>query len=238
MNTEKNIVLLLMAGKGTRCDKNLPKQFFIVNGKPVFMYIVDVLNSMDSIDDIIIITNPDYLDYTKECCDTKIYRKVYSIITGGNGRSNDIAKGILEAKEIANDNDVIMMYDATHPLVDERGIDDVISAIKEYGAATLAEYQYDTLYSIDPETQQVVEVVPREKIIAGASPEGFLYKTAYDIFTQSSPEVLNTMTSAGALAKAFKLKMKAVPMQEAMNLKITYKLDMEIFKKIAKSYYE
>ena len=44
------------------------------------------------------------------------------------------------------------------------------------------------------------------------------------------------MTSAGAIALAHQIKMVVVP-ASVLNLKITYKGDMELFEKLAQSYF-
>ena len=74
-----------------------------------------------------------------------------------------------------------MMFDTTHPYVDKKGTEELISAIKEYGGATLGQRQFDTCYKID-ENDILTEVIPRQELVSGASPEGFIFKTIYDIY--------------------------------------------------------
>lgn len=231
---QKNILLLMMAGNGTRFNYDVPKQFYLIEKKPIFIYILEKLLKVKSITNIIILTNPNYLDYTNDWIDDN--KKIYKVIAGGNGRSQDILAGLTIAKEIAEDNDNILIYDITHPFVDENGINKVIEAINNYGAATLAEYQHDTIYSINEETNIVEAVIPRAKVIAGASPEGFKFKQIYNIFKNTPKEKLDTLTSAGAVALANNISMVSVETGE-INLKITYRSDMDIVEKIFKVYF-
>lgn len=234
---QKNILLLMMAGNGTRFNYDVPKQFYLIEGKPIFTYILDKLLKVDSITNIIILTNPKYFEYTNNWINNDKNEKIYRVVAGGNGRSQDILAGLEVANEFAKDNDNILIYDITHPFVDKNGIDKVIDAINKYGAATLAEYQHDTVYSIDEKTNVVEAVIPRAKVIAGASPEGFKFKQIYDIFKNTPKEKLDTLTSAGAVALANDISMVAVETEE-INLKITYRSDMNIVEKIFKVYFK
>lgn len=223
-----NIVLLMMGGSGIRCGAPIPKQFVKVKDKPIFSYILKGLDKLNDIDNIIIVVHKDWIDYTQKSCEELGIKKVYGVVEGGSTRSESVLNGLNKAKEIAADDDIVMMIDTTHPYVDKQGISDLIKAVKECGGATLGQRQYDTCYRID-ENDMLVEVIPRQEIVSGASPEGFLFKTIYDIYNNSTKEELDKMTSAGAIAIAHNVKMKICTLN-TLNLKITYPNDLEILK--------
>jgi len=228
-----NILFFMMAGRGTRFGHQMPKQFYDIEGKPLFKYILEDLVNVDKIDKIVVITNPEYYKFTVEnMVDSK---KIYSILKGGNGRSKDILTCLNDIKEIASKRANILIYDATHPFVDEKGINEVIKNLNEnYDAVTLAEFQYDTTYTIDPNTNIVKTLTPRSEQIAGASPEGFKFNVIYDIFKNATEEELDKMTSAGSIALKNNIDMLAVK-TDVINLKITYQNDIEIIKRLIKS---
>lgn len=223
-----NIALLMMGGSGIRCGAPIPKQFVKVKDKPIFSYILKGLDKLNDIDNIIIVVHKDWIDYTQKSCEELEIKKVYGVVEGGSTRSESVLNGLNKAKEIAADDDIVMMIDTTHPYVDKQGISDLIEAVKECGGATLGQRQYDTCYRID-ENDMLVEVIPRQEIVSGASPEGFLFKTIYDIYNNSTKEELDKMTSAGAIALAHNVKMKICTLN-TLNLKITYPNDLEILK--------
>lgn len=228
----KTHLLLMMAGNGTRFGNEVPKQFVLVKDEPIFIYILKQLNKIKEIDDITLITNPKYINETENWVKEYDIDKICKIISGGSGRSKDILKGLDEYKDI-NDDDNILIYDATHPIVDKEGCIKVIENLEKYDAVTLAEFQYDTTYKMDKDTHIIKEVVPREEIIAGASPEAFKFKIIYDIFKNANDEELKQMTSAGAIALKNNLKMIAIQTDQ-VNLKITYKADYNNFLKVIK----
>lgn len=230
-----NILVLAMGGSGTRLGSSIPKQYIEINNIPIFGYILEKYNRMDFIDKIVIISNEQWIDYVEKHVETLKASKVYAVVAGGDNRNSSIKNGFKVIKKFAKDEDVILFHDATHPYVDEEGTKQVIEAIKEYGAATLASYNYDTVYNKNEENT-ITEVVPRNNIIAGASPEGFQFKYIYPIYANASEEELEKMTSAGAIALAHNIKIKVVECSY-LNLKITYKRDLEIFKKLVNTYF-
>lgn len=224
----RNIVLLMMGGSGIRCGAPVPKQFVEINNKEIYSYILDGLDRLESIDDIIVVVHSDWISHVEKYCAEANLKKVYGVVAGGSTRSESVLNGLVKAKEFASDDDVVMMIDTTHPYVDEKGICELSDAVREYGGATLGQRQYDTCYRID-ENDMLTQVIPRQEIVSGASPEGFLFKTIYDIYTNSTKEELDKMTSAGAIALAHNVKMKVCTLN-TINLKITYPQDLEILK--------
>ena len=233
----KNIVLFMMGGSGTRFGEKVPKQFTVLGTKPIFIQILKQLNRVKVIDEIVIITHPDYLEYTSNMIKENKIKKIVKIITGGNGRSKDILAAMEEVKDTCNAEDNVLMYDATHPFVDVEGFTKVVEMINKYRAATLAEFQYDTTYIINENDKTIENVIPRTKVIAGASPEGFKFGEIYDIYKKTPTDELNNLTSAGAIALANNIEMYAVE-TEIPNLKITYKKDMEIVRQLSEYYFD
>lgn len=229
-NTTKNIALLMMGGIGNRCKQDKPKQFVEINNKAIFAYILKDLDKLNCIDEIIIVVHKNWLQYTENICNKMQLNKLYAIVTGGETRSESVLNGLIKASEFANEEDIVMMYDTTHPYVDEEGIKEMIEATKEYDGVTLGQRQWDTCYQID-ENDILTAVIPRKEVVSGASPEGFKFKIIYDIYKNSSKEELEKMTSAGAIALAHNVKMKVCTLN-TINLKITYPTDLEILKHI------
>lgn len=232
----KNILLLMMGGSGTRFGADIPKQFVQVNGKPVFSYIVEKYAKLHLVDDITIVCHPSWIDYTQNWVENLGFDVPFRVTAGGDCRSASVRNGLVAARPIADDDDVVLIHDATHPYVDEEKLPAVEEATRTYGGATLGECQYDTVYGFDEETGLLDRVIPRQTVVSGASPEAFLFGRIYGIYTQTPDDQLEKFTSAGALALANDIPMKVIP-TDLINLKITYKKDMEVFEKLFHDYY-
>lgn len=230
-----NIVLLMMGGSGTRFGADIPKQYTLINNQPIFSYILKEYLKMEEIDKIIIVTNSAWNDYVKEWRDKLSDCKRTLVTNGGASRSESVLNGLKTASVFAGENDVILIHDATHPYVDKKGTREIITAVNTVGGATLGACQYDTCYLMDAD-QKLTQVIPRQFLVSGASPEAFRFGDIYRIYTEASHDELEAMTSAGAIALANGIEMKVIP-ANMLNLKITYPSDMELFKCLCNSYF-
>lgn len=230
-----NYLLLMMGGSGTRLGADRPKQYIEIDGIPIFFYILRSYNKLDCIDEIIIVSNEMWIDYVQKWIDSLEINHPISIVAGGETRSHSVYYGLKSISNRAKDDDIVLFHDATHPYVDEPGTIKVIDAIEEYGGATLGAFQYDTVYRMNEEGF-ITDVIPRQELVAGASPEGFKFGEIFPIYDQSNDDELESMTSGGALALEYGIKMKTIE-AKVINLKITYPQDLEIFKKTIHSYF-
>ena len=221
-----NIVLLMMGGVGQRVGAPIPKQFISIEGKPIFAYILNGLNKSPHVDKIVVVTHSDWHPIVHEWIEKLGAEKVYSVVSGGNTRSESVLNGLISASDIASSDDIVMMHDATHPYVDDKGIKELIEAVKAYGGATLGQRQFDTCYKIGSD-DILEEVIPRQYIVSGASPEAFYFGQIYKIYKESDPKVFEKMTSAGAIALVNGIKMKVCTLH-TLNLKLTYAEDLEL----------
>lgn len=224
-----NHLLLMMGGCGTRFGADRPKQYVLVNDKPLFSYILEKLNEVKILDSITIVSHFEWIEYVEKWC-KQILKIPFNIVEGGDNRSQSVKRGLESLVSFANDDDVVMIHDATHPYVDGIGMEKIVEAVKKYGGATLGKRSYDTVYRIDKDGC-INSVEPRELIYAGASPEAFVFKNIFKIYAESSDEELKQMTSAGALALSNGIPMKVIETDE-LNLKITYSNDLELFMRI------
>ena len=231
-----NYVFLMMGGCGSRFGADIPKQFVEVNGKPVFSYLIDKYSSFESISEIVCICHKEWTDFTSEWVQNSHCDVECLVVEGGSSRSESVKNGLKAISEFAKDEDVVLIHDATHPYVDDENLSKVIYAARRKGGSTLGAKQYDTVYGISPETGSLEKVIPRETVVTGASPEAFLYGRIAPIYETTPLDELEKFTSAGAIALANDIEMEIIP-TNLINLKITYRNDMEIFKRLFYGYY-
>lgn len=231
-----NILMLMMGGKGERFGADIPKQYTIVEGKPIFAYIIEKYCLVKEIDSIVLISHKDWIDFVSQWLNKIHVSRPYHVVPGGPTRSESVLNGLQKVKQISfKEDDIVLIHDATHPYVDITGTYEIIQAAKSFGGATLGGCQYDTMYLTDHDNM-ISKVIPRENIVSGASPEAFLLKKIYQIYDSSTEEELKQMTSAGAIALSHGIQMKVIP-SNILNLKITYPSDLELFKRLAKNYF-
>ena len=71
-----NIAILLAAGSGSRMGLDEPKQFIMVNSKPLFLYALETLNAHKDIDKILVTTSKEHLKDVKDICEKHHMDKV------------------------------------------------------------------------------------------------------------------------------------------------------------------
>ena len=222
-----------MGGSGSRLGSEIPKQFIPVEDTPLFLPIVQAYDTMPEIHKIIIVSHATWVDKVAHW--TSSIKKITDIIPGGNSRSESVKNGLLAASKISNAEDIILFHDASHPYIDREGTQKVIKEATKYGAATLANFNYDTVYKINA-AGMVAEVLPRTQVVNGASPEAFQLGLILPLYQHATPDELEKMTSVGALALSKNIPMKFVQ-TDILNLKITYQRDLNLYKKLSPSYF-
>ena len=231
----KNILMLMMAGKGTRLGADCPKQYIEIDGIPIFAYILYGYAKTKQIDAFVFVVQPEWALYVTKWIRRLGLEDQCLVAAGADERSLSVRNGILAAEKIAEKDDVLLIHDATHPYVDVTGLKEIIRAVHELGAATLAQGEYDTVYRRTSDNL-LQQVLPRQEVVSGASPEAFRFGLIADIFRTEDDESLRRMTSAGAIALACQIPM-AVVESDVLNLKITYPRDLELMKKLIHTYF-
>lgn len=234
MDMNKNYFLLMMGGVGSRFGADRPKQFVEVNGKPVFLYILKELNKLEYIEGIVVVCHESWIDYVNEQIGNE-FAKVLNVVPGGDCRSKSVYNGLKEIHKYADDKDNVLIHDVTHPHLDKIKLPELIEKVNEFGAATLSTSIYDTCY-IKNNDGFIEKIIDRKTIAVGASPECFKFGIIFPIYDNASDEELEKMTSAGAILVNNGKKMATVE-SDLLNLKITHKNDMELFKILCDSYF-
>ncbi len=222
------VLLLMMGGSGTRFGASRPKQYIEIDGIPLFVHILQPYFQNGVADRAVIVCHRDWIDYAIDVCGKLGYGDKVTVVPGGDTRSESILNGWKKLCEDTCSEDVIMIHDATHPLVDVKGA--VLARDKAYecGAATLGSRIWDSTYLVGGD-EKLGSSISRSSLIVGASPECFRLDILSSLIGKSTMEDLQSATSIGALA----LK-KGVPVHyietDVLNLKITFKTDLELFK--------
>lgn len=227
---------ILAGGKGTRMQSDLPKQFLLLNGKPIIIYSVEQFLKNERIDKIIIVCISDYIEYLQNLLKRYLRdtRKI-DIVEGGTTRSNSVIIGCnyIIDKYGLNDNDVVIIHDSVRPFITQKIINDNIDSVLKYGAVGTAIPVTDTIFeSFD--NRKIINIPIRKNLYQAQSPQSFNLKKLVKLFEKLSEQEKHELTDS---CKIFTLNREEVKIVDGdiTNIKITYAIDLEIAKAIINS---
>ena len=224
----KTIAIILASGIGSRLGESIPKQFLKIRGKSILEYSIRVFNNNSQIDEIIIVSHPDYIIKVEEIVKNSNFQKVSKIIPGGSTRQESSSNGI---NSVLYKNAKVLIHDAVRPFVTDRIINDCIKALNEYKAVNVAIESSDTIIEIDSEN--CVKNIPQRKFLRRVqTPQGFdlqIIKKAHEL---ASKQENISFTDDCGLVQEFKLTKIKIIQGEESNIKITYPNDIKLAENI------
>lgn len=220
----KVAAIIVAGGVGSRMNSDIPKQFVDVLGKPIISYTINSISKCDAIDEIIIVTLPDYLVFCKDIVDVFGFKKVSKIICGGATRQESVYNGL---KEIGDDVDIVVIHDGARPLIDTDTVAKCISAACEYGCSAAGVKMKDTVKVVN-DNCFIEYTADREKLWQVQTPQVFKKDIIYSLHTQAAENGFSA-TDDCILAENAGYK---VMMVEGLyeNIKITTPQDIFIMK--------
>ena len=224
----KTIVIILASGIGSRLGLEIPKQFLEIQGKTVLERSIKVFNSNDNIDEIIVVSHPDYILKTQEIVNKGGYKKVVKIIEGGSTRQESSLNGLSSISEV---DAKVLIHDAVRPFVTDRIINDCIESLKKYDAVNVAIESSDTIIEIDDDN--CIKNIPQRRLLKRVqTPQGFnlkIIKKAHQLAMQKKDLFF---TDDCGLVQEFKLAKIKIVNGDENNIKITYPSDIKLAENI------
>ena len=224
----KYYALILASGTGSRTGLNIPKQFYKINNKTILEYSINAFESHNSINEIIVVSNPDFIDLTKKIISENHYSKVTKIVSGGLTRQESSAIGINEIDEVDSK---VLIHDAVRPFVSQEIIDRCINALNNYNAVNVAIESSDTIIEID--TNNIIKKVPERKTLRRCqTPQCFSTELIRKAHKLAENDKNNIATDDCGLILRYNLSDIFVVKGSENNIKITYPSDLKIAENI------
>ncbi|MGC8578725.1 MAG: 2-C-methyl-D-erythritol 4-phosphate cytidylyltransferase [bacterium] len=222
----KVTAIIPAAGRGMRLGFAEPKQFIKLNKKPVLIYCLEVLDTVEEINEIIISLQPSEVDRVKKLIKQFKIKKVVDLVNGGKERIDSVRNAFTRITST----DYVLVHDSVRPFITNRIVKDVLMAGISHGAAISAIPVTDTVKLADRDL--IVKTLDRKGLWLAQTPQVFKYEVlarAYKEYEKHPVEI----TDESGLVELLGIKVKIVP-GSIFNIKITKKEDMMLAQLIAR----
>ncbi|HEV8051966.1 MAG TPA: 2-C-methyl-D-erythritol 4-phosphate cytidylyltransferase [Parachlamydiaceae bacterium] len=219
----KTSAILLAGGIGQRMHSTTPKQFLVLDQKPVACYSFELFLEMPEIDEIIVVCLEDF----RELFNSTHSHKQVSFALPGERRQDSVFNGLQAASH-----DLICIHDAARPFIDKEIVSNALEAGKQYGAAAIGMPVKFTVKEIDPENF-VIKTPDRSNVWEIQTPQVLQRHILTEGFNYANLHKL-TVTDDVSLAELIGKPVKLVEGSH-INLKMTFPNDLTIANHILKT---
>lgn len=220
-------VIIVAAGLGKRMKSNINKQYILLKDKPIVARTIEKFEQNECIDEIIIVTKEDEVDYCKINIVKKYdFKKVKDIVVGGKQRQDSVYNGLQSCSE---DSKVVLIHDGVRPFIKNQEITDIIKQTLESRACVTGVRVKDTIKVVDSDNN-IIDTPNRENLWAVHTPQSFLYDIILDAHEKCKSEGWN-VTDDSMLVEKVGIKVKMIE-GSYDNIKITSPEDLYVAESI------
>ncbi|MBX2888737.1 MAG: 2-C-methyl-D-erythritol 4-phosphate cytidylyltransferase [Ferruginibacter sp.] len=219
----KKFAVIVAGGKGLRMNHPVPKQFHLLNGKPVLYYtILAFLKAYNDMEVILVLPDNNTL-VGKEIIDAYFGYSRVRIVVGGSTRFHSVKHGL----SLVEEESVVMVHDAVRCMVSPELIRRCYEATIQFGSAVPVIDMADSLRWVDDEGNKPLD---RSKVKAVQTPQAFYSKIILPAFQIDYKE---RFTDEASVVEEFGMSVNLIQGEEK-NIKLTTPADFiyaEIFLK-------
>lgn len=217
----KKYAVIVAAGSGARMGGATPKQFMLVNNKPVLYYTLQTFLHAFADIQIILVLPVDYLSMGQEITDAYFDKEKIRITAGGDTRFQSVKNGL----QLVEDDSIIFVHDGVRCLLTERLIHRCYASAVETGTAIPVIASKDSVRIVHDDGNDAID---RNKVMLVQTPQTFHSKILLAAFQIDYKE---KFTDEAAVVEAYGLKVALIEGEEH-NIKITRPIDLLIAERI------
>lgn len=222
--------LIIAGGVGERTGNKVPKQFLNVFDKPIIIYTLEAFQRHEEVDAITVVCLDGWREFLKTYCQQFGISKLVSVVGGGVNGQNSIYNGITEISTRCKDDDIVMIHEATRPLVSADIISDSIRVCKEFGGAVAAVPCNDAMFHRGCHNT-ASRYIPRETLVKAQNPHTFRLGKLLWAHNAAKERMITDSVATSTLMAELGEPLHLSQGSEK-NFKITTNEDIEIFKSI------
>lgn len=179
----KNVAIILAGGKSGRNRQNIPSQFINVDGKPILVYSMDVYQSHPLVDDIYVVCLKGWETIVKAYAGQYGITKLKGLVSAGSSGITSLKNALDHIRERYASDDIVIVQEATRPMVSAEMVSNLLRACAEKGSATICHSMNDYVqFDISGAKPAYVD---RNTIIAIQTPEAHRLSRMNEVFQEA-----------------------------------------------------
>lgn len=213
--------VIVAAGSGIRMGGSTPKQFLLVNSKPLLYYTLRTFLQAFADIQIILVLPVDHMDMGQEIIDAYFDSDQIKVTAGGNTRFQSVKNGL----QLIEGDAIIFVHDGVRCLLTENLVHRCYAEAVNSGTAIPVIVSKDSVRVVNEEGNDAID---RNKVMLVQTPQTFhsrILLPAYQI------DYKEKFTDEATVIEAYGLKVTLVEGEEN-NIKITTPMDLLIAEKI------
>jgi len=213
----KKFAVIVAGGNGSRMNNTLPKQFLLLNNKPVLFYTLDTFLKAYSDLNIILVLPEEYIAAGQEIIDAYFDYQRIQITAGGRTRFHSVQNGL----QLITEESIVFVHDGVRCLLSVDLVHRCYEAALEFGSAVPV---IDSKDSVRLQKEDRNEALDRNMVKLVQTPQTFHSKILIPAF---KIDFKDKFTDEATVVEAFGLKIHLVE-GEDNNFKITRPVDLLI----------
>jgi 2-C-methyl-D-erythritol 4-phosphate cytidylyltransferase len=234
---DKVIALVPAAGIGKRFGPGTNKPFQNLSGKPIIVWLLEILDAVVEVAEIIPVLKMEDMEYGLKIFEKYGISKIKRIAPGGKERQDSVYNGL---KLIEDKNCIVLIHDGVRPLIERNLVEKMITELLSppvpplqkggeggfngFDGVTLGIPLKDTIK--EAENGIIKKTLRRDSLWAIQTPQVFPYKSILIAYERAIKEGFYS-TDDAALIERYGGKVKVI-MGSYKNIKITTPEDLVI----------
>lgn len=212
----KYSVIITAGGVGKRMKAKQPKQFLVLQDKPILMHTIEKFYQFDQQIEIIVVLPKDQISTWNSLCKTYNFSREHTIVEGGKERFHSVKNGLQKVTR-----KIVGVHDAVRPLVSVQVIEACFITAEQKGSAIPVVKLKESIRSITSASSKAED---RSKFRNVQTPQCFSAKVLFDAY---ATEYVNTFTDDASVAEMMGHEIFLVDGNEE-NIKITTPTDLVV----------
>lgn len=125
------IAIIVAGGSGRRMGSEVPKQFLLLNGRPLLMHTLEMFSAIPAISQIRLVLPGDHFGAWQQLCREYQFGIGHEVIAGGSERFHSVKNALANLAP----SDIVAIHDGVRPLVSRELIERALHAGMEHDAA-------------------------------------------------------------------------------------------------------